>query len=89
MSNSLSKLANVVTIVSFPFTTWPVLVCLILAVVYLSLDWWKKFALDHSFKERIGRLDVGLDRLQWEVMAPKEHLLSSEQCKEAGGAINE
>jgi hypothetical protein len=89
MSNALSKLANLVTILSFPFSTWPIFACLLLAVAYLSLDWWKELALDHSITRRIRKLGVGVERLEWEILAPREHLLSSEQCKEARDAINE
>jgi hypothetical protein len=89
MSNTLSKLANLITILSFPFTTWPVFACLLLATAYLSLDWWKELVLDHSITRRIAKLDAGMEKLQWEILAPKEHLLSSEQCKEARDAVKQ
>ena len=89
MSNALSKLANIVIILSFPFSTWPIFACLLLAVAYLSLDWWKELVLDHSITRRIKKLDVEIERLRWDILAPNEHLLSSEQCKEARDAINE
>jgi hypothetical protein len=82
MSNSLSKLANVVTILSFPFSTWTVFACLLLTVAYLSLDQWTRLVCAHSVSKWIGRLDAAAERLEWEIVAPNEHLLGEEQCKD-------
>jgi predicted RND superfamily exporter protein len=87
MSNSFSKIANVATILSFPFASWALFACLLLAVAYLSVDWWKELARNHAPTECIRRLDNSVDRVEWEVLAPKEHLLSEEQCKEAKNMI--